>query len=82
MELAERDKRVGAQTGQASASALLRSGRRQLHARITVTLESHFPDIVAARPQLLAQHSAEAGLNEKAIRYCLKAASKRSRAQP
>jgi predicted ATPase len=34
---------------------------------------SQFPDIVAAQPQLLVQHSAEAGLNEKAISYCLKA---------
>ena len=57
----------------AAYSTLLRSRRQQLHARITATLESQFPDVVAAQPQLLAQHSAEAGLNEKAIRYCLKA---------
>jgi predicted ATPase len=57
----------------AAYSTLLRSRRQQLHARITSTLESQFPDIVAAKPQLLAQHSAEAGLNEKAISYCLKA---------
>jgi len=54
-------------------STLLRSRRQQLHARITATLESQFPDVVAAQPQLLAQHSAEAGLSEKAIRYRLKA---------
>ena len=57
----------------AAYGTLLRSRRQQLHARITATLESQFPDVVAAQPQLLAQHSAEAGLNEKAIRYCLKA---------
>jgi class 3 adenylate cyclase/predicted ATPase len=57
----------------AAYSTLLRSRRQQLHARITATLESQFPDVVAAQPQLLAQHSAEAGLNEKAIRYYLKA---------
>src|SRR6516225_9407288 len=57
----------------AAYSTLLRSRRQQLHARITTTLESQFPDIVAAQPQLLAQHCAEAGLTEKAIRYRLKA---------
>jgi predicted ATPase len=57
----------------AAYSTLLRSRRQQLHARITSTLEGRFPDIVAAQPQLLAQHSAQAGLNEKAISYCLKA---------
>jgi predicted ATPase len=57
----------------AAYSTLLRSRRQQLHARIATTLESKFPDIVAAQPQLLAQHCAEAGLNEKAISYCLKA---------
>jgi hypothetical protein len=57
----------------AAYSTLLRSRRQQLHARITTTLESQFPDIVATQPQRLAQHSAEAGLNEKAVSYCLKA---------
>jgi tetratricopeptide (TPR) repeat protein len=57
----------------AAYSTLLRSHRQQLHGRITTTLESQFPEIVAAQPQLMAQHCAQAGLNEKAVGYCLKA---------
>ncbi len=57
----------------AAYSTLLRSRRQQIHARIATTLENQFPDLAAAQPQLLAQHCAEAGLNEKAIGYLLKA---------
>jgi predicted ATPase len=57
----------------AAYSTLLRSRRRQIHARIVATLESQFPEIAAAQPQLIAQHCAEAGLNEKAVSYRLKA---------
>jgi class 3 adenylate cyclase/tetratricopeptide (TPR) repeat protein len=52
---------------------LLRGRRRQIHARIAITLEDQFPDIVVAQPALLAQHCAEAGLVEKAVVYWLKA---------
>jgi class 3 adenylate cyclase/tetratricopeptide (TPR) repeat protein len=54
-------------------STLLRSRRQQLHSRIAATLESRFPEIVRARPTLLAQHCTEAGLIEKAIGYWLAA---------
>jgi class 3 adenylate cyclase/tetratricopeptide (TPR) repeat protein len=57
----------------AAYSTLLRSRRQQLHARIAATLEDQFPEIVVAQPALLAQHSAEAGLAEKAVVYWLKA---------
>ena len=57
----------------AAYSTLLRSSRQQLHARIAATLESRFPEIVAAEPALLAQHCTEAGLAEKGISYRLKA---------
>ena len=46
---------------------LLRSRRRQLHANIAATLEDRFPEIVEAQPALIAHHSTEAGLMEKAI---------------
>ena len=36
-------------------------------------MESQFPEIVTAQPSLMAQHSTEAGLNEKAVGYWLKA---------
>ena len=52
---------------------MLRRRRQQLHAHIAATLERQFPEIVAAQPQLLAQHCAEAGLADKAIDYSLKA---------
>jgi class 3 adenylate cyclase/tetratricopeptide (TPR) repeat protein len=57
----------------AAYSTLLRSRRQQLHARIATTLESSFPEIVAAEPAILAHHCAEAGLGQKAITYRLKA---------
>jgi len=57
----------------AAYGTLLRSRRQQIHARIATTLEDRFPDLVAAQPQLLAQHCAEAGLNEEAVGYLLKA---------
>jgi predicted ATPase len=57
----------------AAYSTLLRSHRQQLHSRIGAALESHFPEIVAAQPQVMADHCAEAGLAEKAIGYWLKA---------
>jgi len=56
----------------AAYSTLLRSRRQEIHARIAATLESQFPEIVAAQPQLLAHHCTEAGFNEKAIGYRLK----------
>ena len=57
----------------AAYSTLLPSRRQQIHARIVATLENQFPEIVAAQPALLAGHSAEAALIEKAVGYCIKA---------
>jgi hypothetical protein len=53
----------------AAYSTLLRGRRQALQARIAATLERQFPEIVAARPALLARHCAEAGLTQKAINY-------------
>jgi predicted ATPase len=50
----------------AAYGTLLREPRRALHARIADTLESEFPDIAENQPELLARHSTEAGLIEKA----------------
>jgi predicted ATPase len=57
----------------AAYSTLLRSRRQHIHAPIAATLESQFPEIVAAQPQVMARHCAEAGLNEKAVGYRLQA---------
>ena len=55
----------------ATYSTLLRSRRLELHARIATTLEGQFREIVETRPELLAQHCAEAGLVENAVGYWL-----------
>jgi class 3 adenylate cyclase/tetratricopeptide (TPR) repeat protein len=57
----------------AAYSTLLRSRRQQLHGRIATTLESRFPEIVTAQPELMAQHCAEAGMPDRAVGYWLKA---------
>src|SRR5215475_2722447 len=57
----------------AAYSTMLRGRRQQIHARVAATLESQFPEIVAAQPQLMAHHCAEAGFSEKAVDYRLKA---------
>jgi len=57
----------------AAYRTLLRRRRQQIHERIVVALENHFPEITAAQPQFAAHHCTEAGLNEKAVAYWLKA---------
>jgi class 3 adenylate cyclase/predicted ATPase len=57
----------------AAYSTLLRSRRQQLHGQIAATLESHFPEVVATEPEILARHCTEAGLEQKAVNYWLKA---------
>jgi tetratricopeptide (TPR) repeat protein len=52
---------------------LLREARRALHARIAETLESKFSEIANNQPEVLARHSTEAGLIEKAARLWGKA---------
>jgi predicted ATPase len=57
----------------ATYGTLLRSRRHQLHTRIGSVLETQFPDVVEARPELLAHHFTEAGLVDRAAEYWLKA---------
>ena len=49
--------------------SLLRSRQLQLHAKIARMIEERFPEIVEARPELLAHHFTEAGLALQAIIY-------------
>jgi predicted ATPase len=58
---------------EAAYSTLLRPRRQQLHGRIATTLESQFPELAAAQPELMAQHCAMGGLVEQAIEYWDKA---------
>jgi class 3 adenylate cyclase/predicted ATPase len=53
----------------AAYGSLLRSKRQEIHARIAAALESQFPEIAIAEPELLAHHFNEAGLTEAAIEW-------------
>jgi TolB-like protein/class 3 adenylate cyclase/predicted ATPase len=57
----------------AAYGTLLRDARQQLHAQIAEALETHFPEITDNQPELLAQHYAEARLDEPAIEWWKKA---------
>ncbi|UCC14693.1 MAG: AAA family ATPase [Gammaproteobacteria bacterium] len=53
--------------------SLLRSARRRFHARIAQVLESDFPELVIARPEMMAQHCETGGLAEQALEYYVRA---------
>jgi hypothetical protein len=57
----------------AAYSALLRSSRQELHARVAAALNQHFADLVDRRPELLAHHLTGAGQVERAADQWLKA---------
>jgi class 3 adenylate cyclase/predicted ATPase len=57
----------------AAHGTLLRNARQQLHAQIAEALETHSPEMMDSRPELFAQHYAEAGLVEKSVAYWGKA---------
>lgn len=54
---------------EAAYGSLLKRRRAQLHARVAQVLEARFPELAAARPELLAHHWTEAGLPAKALAY-------------
>jgi predicted ATPase len=65
----------------AAYQSLLKSTRQQYHQRIAQVLESQFPEMTEAQPELVAHHYTEASLNEQAVSYWQKAgqsASERS----
>ena len=53
----------------AAYEALLRSKRRELHARIAQTLETGFADMARAHPEMVAHHHTLANKPEQAIRW-------------
>jgi class 3 adenylate cyclase/predicted ATPase len=57
----------------AAYNGLLRTTRRTLHAKIVEVLETSFPALVAASPELAAQHSVAAQAHDKAAHYWLQA---------
>ena len=59
---------------EAAYQSLLLSRRRQYHKRIAEILDSRFPEIATAQPELIAQHYTASGLPERAVPYWLAAA--------
>ena len=57
----------------AAHGSLLRGTRQQLHAQIAAALETQSPELMDSRPELFAQHYAEAGLVEQSVAYWGKA---------
>ena len=49
--------------------SLLKSTRREIHARVAAIVEEESPDIAAGQPELLAFHYSLAGDAESAVRY-------------
>src|SRR5467141_4671685 len=49
----------------AASQSLLKSTRQQYHQRIALVLETQFPEVAEAQPELLAHHYTEAGLIEQ-----------------
>jgi tetratricopeptide (TPR) repeat protein len=54
---------------EAAYQSLLRSTRQQYHQHIAQVLAAQFPDLAETQPELLAHHSTEAGLAERAVGY-------------
>ena len=59
----------------AAYDALLKSKRRELHARVAQTIEKEMPALAEAQPQILARHWTDAGETEPAIAAWTKAAA-------
>ncbi|WP_437976533.1 TOMM system kinase/cyclase fusion protein [Sorangium sp. So ce295] len=51
----------------AAYDSMLKRSRQQVHARIAKALEETLPEVVEARPELLAHHLAEGDLEERAV---------------
>jgi class 3 adenylate cyclase len=57
----------------AAYGTLLRSKRQEWHGRVAAALETHFTDLVARHPELLAHHLTAAADTERATQQWLKA---------
>jgi class 3 adenylate cyclase len=58
---------------EAAYQTLLKSRRREIHARVAAALAEHFPEVAAAQPELLAHHNSEAGDASRAAQAWLQA---------
>lgn len=59
----------------AAYNSLLKTRRHALHGQIAQALRDHFPALVASRPELIARHYADAGLDRESLDYWGKAAA-------
>jgi class 3 adenylate cyclase len=55
----------------AAYESLLRSSRRELHARVGAVIEQEQPEVVTGQPELLAHHYSLAGDAQSAVRFWL-----------
>ena len=62
----------------AAYQSLLKSTRQQYHQRIAQVLETRFPALVEAQPELVAQHYTAAGCHEQAVVYWQRAGQQAS----
>ncbi len=53
----------------AAYGSLLRRPRQQYHGQVAELMETKFPEIVEAHPELLAHHFSEAGIVDRAVDY-------------
>jgi predicted ATPase len=60
----------------AAYHSLLKSTRQQYHQRIAQVLAEGFPEVTEHRPELVAHHFTEAGLNEPAVGYWQRAGAR------
>ncbi|MFM9883798.1 MAG: AAA family ATPase [Burkholderiales bacterium] len=51
--------------------SLLKSSRREIHAKVADAIQRESPEVAIAQPELLAYHYGEAGNAESAVRYWL-----------
>ena len=58
--------------------SLLKGKRLQFHKRIAQALEERFPETAETKPELLAHHFTEAGLDERAVEYWQRAGQRAS----
>jgi class 3 adenylate cyclase/energy-coupling factor transporter ATP-binding protein EcfA2 len=61
---------------EAAYQSLLKRTRQQHHRQVAELLESKFPEIVEAQPELLAHHYAEGGCASEAVTYWQRAGEK------
>jgi len=53
----------------AAYHSLLKRSRQRFHRQVVALLQSRFPDLVTAQPELVAHHCVEAGMTSEAVDY-------------